>query len=159
MELHDLGGEGLGYGPVSTTIITGTLRAGTAANLGADDNVYYQVNSSLNTAKVAGWYRTMTGVPNGVDTLKVSYTGMNSLACTQTVAIRNWTTGAWVVLDSRSVGPTEVSIANLSPAGTLADYVSGAAGNGDVRVRIRCKTSAGTFYSSGDLMRVDYTTP
>jgi serine protease AprX len=143
--------------PTSTKIVTGTLRGGTAANLGADDNVFYEVNSNNN--RIAGWYGTMTGIPNGVDTLKASYTGMNSLACKQTVAIKRWTTNSWVVLDTRTVGPSEVAISNLSPTGVLADYVSGTAGNGDVQIRIRCKTATGTYYSSGDLMRVDYTTP
>jgi serine protease AprX len=145
--------------PTSTRIVRGTLRGGNAANLGADDNVYYEVNSNNNATRLAAWYGTLTGIPNAIDTLKVSYTGMNSLACKQTVSIKRWTTNSWVVLDTRTVGPAEVSISNLSPIGTLADYVSGTAGNGDVQIKINCKTSTGTFYSSGDLMRVDYTTP
>jgi serine protease AprX len=151
-------GSGTAF-PSSTKVVHGTLRAGTAADLGADDNVFYEVNSNTKPARVATWYGSLMGIPNSVDTLKVSYSGMNSLACSQKVQIRRWTTNSWVVLDTRSVGPSEVSISNLSPGGTLADYVSGTTGNGEVRIQINCKTSTGTFYSSGDLMRVDYTTP
>jgi hypothetical protein len=64
-----------------------------------------------------------------------------------------WTTSSWIQLDSRSVGTSEAGL-TLAPAGTLADYVSGTSGDGEVRVRVRYTTSAGSFYASGDLLTV-----
>jgi hypothetical protein len=91
--------------------------------------------------------------------LKISYKGKNSQSCTQRVSIWRWTTSSWVQLDSRSVGTTEVLIADLVPTGTLADYVSGSSGDGELRVRVRCTRSTGSFFSSGDLMKIVYNRP
>ena len=144
--------------PSSTTISKGSLRSGTAANLGADDDVYYEVNSNTSSTKNAEWYGTITGMPNDLTSLTVRYTGKNSRSCTQRLYIRNWTNGNWVQLDSRSVGTTEVLVEKV-PTGTLADYVSGSSGPGELRLRVQCKTSSGSFFTSGDLMTASYTTP
>jgi excinuclease ABC subunit C len=54
------------------------------------------------------------------------------------------------------VGTSEVS-ATLTVAGTLADYVTGTSGDGDVAVRVRCTRGDSTsFYTSGDLMKIVY---
>ena len=88
--------------------------------------------------------------------MNVTYKDKNSASCDQVVAIYNWTTGYWIQLDKRSVGTTEVEIA-AAPGGTLADYVSGSSGDGDVAVRVRCTRGASVnFYASGDLMRIAY---
>jgi uncharacterized protein YkwD len=138
--------------PGSTTIFTGTLRAGDATRLRADDNAYYQVSSSGGTVS---WYGRVSGVPNTLRSLQVGYRGLNSAACTQTVSIWNWS-GYWVTLDSRSVGTTELEVTAL-PSGTLASYVSGTTGNGDVAVRVRCtRTDSTAFYGSGDVMKIVY---
>lgn len=143
--------------PSSTSIVTGTYGSGSASSLAADDSAYYSVNSTTKGKRTAEWYGTMTAVPNSLTSLWVTYKGKNSLGCTQTVAIWKWTTGAWVVLDSRNVGASDVLIAGLAPAGAPADYVSGSSGAGEFRVRIRCQTSGGSFVSSGNLMKVVYT--
>ncbi len=145
--------------PDATTILTGTLRSGTAADLASDEDSYYEVNSTTKGMRTSAWYGSFTGVTNSLSNLRVSYTGKNSRSCTQTVAIWNWSNSTWVQLDSRTVGTTEVTIANLAPGGTLADYVSGTAGDGELRVRIRCRTSAGSFWSSGDLLQISYERP
>lgn len=44
-----------------------------------------------------------------------------------------------------------------SPTGSLADYVSGTSGAGEVLVRIRATRNSANFYASGDLMRITYT--
>jgi uncharacterized protein YkwD len=143
--------------PSSTTIQNGSLRAGDAARLKADDDSYFQVNSS-STYRRASWYGRFTGVPNSVRTLKATYKGKNSAGCSQTVALRNYRTGSWTIFDSRTSGTSEVEI-SLTPTGTLADYVSGTSGNGDLLLRVRCSRSDSTsFYSSGDLMKLVYET-
>jgi hypothetical protein len=124
----------------------------------ADDNAYYEVNST-SFPRTTAWYGSFTGVSNALTNLRVSYRGKNSRSCTQTVAVWRWTDSRWVELDSRTVGTGEVEIANRAPTGTLANYVSGTTGNGELRVRIRCRTSAGSFFSSGDMMRITFETP
>ncbi len=142
--------------PSSTVIQSGTLRSGSSASLASDNNVYYEVNATLLSSYTASWYGVISGVPNALTSLLVTYAGKNSGSCTQRIDAWRWTTSQWVQLDSRTVGATEVTIANLTPSGALADYVSGVTGNGDVRIRVRCTRTLGGFYSSGDLLRIAY---
>ena len=142
--------------PDTTTIQTGTLRAGLAASLSADDAHFYELNSSN---RVTAWYGSFQGVPNDLASMRITYKGKNSRSCVQTLAVRSWTAGGWVQLDSRNVGATEVLIADLIPPGAPADYVSGESGDGELRVRARCAVTSGSFFASGNLMRVVYTRP
>ena len=137
----------------SVSLYAGTVRSGGAAQLGADDNAYFSTNSTTSGTRVTDWYGLISAT-NALQSLKVSYRGKSSYTCTQTVDVYNWTTGAWTRLNSRSVGTTESQV-DATVTGTLADYVSGAAGDGDVAVRIRCSRS-GSFYTSADLLRITY---
>jgi hypothetical protein len=148
--------------PSSATIQSGSLRTGTAAMLGANDNSYFEVNSTTSGTRTTAWYGTFSGVPNSLTSLKVTYSGRNSLTCTQTLSVWRGTTGTWVEVDYRSVGTTEVSIADRTPSGTLADYVTGTSGDGVLYVRVRCTrsyTSTLNFYASADLLEVVFTKP
>jgi Ca2+-binding RTX toxin-like protein len=145
--------------PNATTLIVGSVTGGSAASLAADDDVYYAVSSNNAGTKAAAWYGSFTEVPNGLANLRLSYTGKNSRACTQTLALYRWTTNSWRVVNTQTVGTTEVAIVDLAPAGTIADYVSGTSGNGELRLRVRCTTTAGTFVTSGDSMRISYDAP
>jgi hypothetical protein len=138
--------------PAAVTIQTGTLRGGDAARLTADDNLYYEVNSTRSGTRATAWYGSFPGVPSDVSGLRVTYKGRNSTSCSQTVAIWSWSSSGWVQLDSRNVGTSEVLI-ERNPTGNLADYVSG---DGELRVRVRC-TKNKNFYARGDLMRIAYT--
>jgi len=139
--------------PSAVVIQTGTLSAGTAASLGADDNTYYQVNSTTSGTRTSSWYGSFTSVPSTLSNLMVTYKGKNSRSCTQVVSIWNWSTSAWVQLVSAAVSTTEVLQGPLSPTGTLANYVSGA---GELRVQVKCSTTSGNFTASGDLMNIEY---
>jgi subtilisin family serine protease len=139
--------------PSGTIVQTGSVRSGTATRLRADDNSYYQVNSTKSGTRTSAWYGSFTGVPNGLRNLSLTYKGKNSRTCAQTLSVWNWTTDSWVQLDSRSVGTSEVRI-DKKP--TEADYVSGGSGDGELRLRVRCTRSSGSFYSSGDLMSIVY---
>jgi subtilisin family serine protease len=145
--------------PDGTTILAGSHRAGTASSLAADDNAYYQVNSTTSGTKTTDWYGRFDGVTNSLSNLRVNYTGKNSRSCTQVIFIWRWTTSSWAQLNSRSVGTSEVAISNLVPSGAAADYVSGTSGDGEVRVRVRCRRSGNSFFTSGDLMRIGYERP
>ena len=144
--------------PGGVTRQSGTLVGGGPAQLGADDNAYYAVASTTRSTYTTSWYGTFSGVSNSLRSLQVTYKGKSSRACTQTVSVWRWTTSTWVQLDSRSVGTTEVQVDRL-PGGTLADYVSGTSGDGQVHVRVRCTSSSASFTASGDLLRITYTKP
>lgn len=145
--------------PDSTTVITGSLRGGTAASLASDDDSFYEVNSNLSSKRTTSWRASFLSVPNGLTDLRITYTGMNSRACTQTIAAWRWTTHKWVVLDSRTVGTTEVVVTDLVPPGSPGDFVSGTSGNGELRMRVLCWTRSGAFFASGDLLRLVYNRP
>ena len=66
--------------------------------------------------------------------------------------------GVWTPLDVRVVGTTEVDIAGLAPAAPLGDFVSGANGNGEVRIQVRCQAGA-NFTARGDLLTMTYEAP
>jgi hypothetical protein len=143
--------------PSSTANITGSKRSGTYANLAADDDVYYQHNSNGSSPKTAAFGVYFTGVPNDLTSLTAHYKGKNSRSCTQTLSIRNFATSAWVQFDSRSVGTAEVLV-EKPPGGGLADYVSGSSGPGELHLRVKCSTSGGSFYTSADLAKINFTT-
>ena len=146
----------VGAAPARTTIQTGSLNGGTASALAADDTAFYRVNSTSSSARSTAWYGTFTAVPSTLRDLKVSYKGSNSRTCTQVVEIYRHTDARWVVLDQRSVGTTQVSLAGIAVGGTPSTYVSGA---GDLHVRVRCSTTGGTFVASGNLLRIGYSKP
>jgi hypothetical protein len=144
----------------AVVVQTGSQRSGTAANLAGSDSSRYQVNSTTSgSARSAAWYGSFTGVTNSLKNLTVSYTGSASINVTQVVEIWDWTKNAWVSLNSRTVGTTDVAISNLMPTGTVANYVSGTSGTGEVRVRIRCTGGSTSFYSSGNLLRIGFDKP
>jgi hypothetical protein len=118
-----------------------------------NDGDYLQVSSY---AGATAWYGRFWPVPNSLQSLTVIYSGLNSLSCQQTLSVWNWSLGAWVVLDSRIVGTSEVRITAIPP-GTLASYVSGTSDEGTVAVRVRCARGDYLSFSSvGDLMEIRY---
>jgi fibronectin type 3 domain-containing protein len=143
--------------PSSVTILTGTLNSGNAASLANDDNNNYQVNSTTTGTRTTAWYATFTNIPNNATSLRITYRGSNSNTCSQDIDIWNWSgAGSWSTMDNnRNVGTTEVTVANLVPSGTIANYISGTTGSGDVRVRVIC-TDNGSFTSRGEFMQLQY---
>jgi hypothetical protein len=143
--------------PAAVVIETGTSRSGGFDNLAANDNAFYEVNSTTSGTRITEWYGSFTGVPTSLTNLKVTYSGRNSRSCTQTVDIWRWTLGgAWIPLDSRSVGTTEVLISNLAPPAPNSAYVSG---SGELRIRIRCTRNNPSFFARGDFMQITYDQP
>jgi subtilisin len=144
--------------PSSLTVQTGSSRSGSLASLASDDNNYFEVNSTTSSTYTTAWYGQFNGVSNSLRSLSVAYAGKNSRSCSQTLSVYRYSTSSWVQLDARSVGTTEVRVAK-TPAGALADYVSGSSGDGSVRARLRCTTTSGRFYASADQLRIDYSKP
>jgi hypothetical protein len=135
---------------------SGALAAGGYARLATNDDSYYAVSSTTRTAFTSAWYARFASVPRELSTLTVLYRGRNTRTCSQSVALWNWATGTWVGLDSRSVGTAEVKVAK-GAGGTLSDYVSGPATDGELRVRVRCTSTSGTFTVRADQLTVTYT--
>jgi uncharacterized repeat protein (TIGR01451 family) len=141
--------------PGTTHLFQGSVRSGGASNLGADDNSYFEVNSS---SGVTYWYGRFYNVPNALQSLQITAIAMASASCSQSLRLWNWTSGYWVSLDTRTVGSAEVPVA-ATVSGTLANYVSGSSGNGDVAVALRCsRTDYASFFTSTDLLKIVYTT-
>jgi hypothetical protein len=144
--------------PESVALVTGKRIRGDAGSLAADDDSYLRVDSARTgrRTRTTAWIGRFTGVPNDLQDLRVNYVGSNSRVCSQVIAIRNWTTGKWIRLDTREVGKTDVVIPDLIPPGAEADFVSNTTGLGDVRIRVRCQRNDGNFVARGDLLRLDY---
>jgi hypothetical protein len=98
----------------------------------------------------------MSGVPNSLTKLEVTYGGKNSQTCNQSIWVHNYSSGAWVKFTTVSVGTTERLIV-VPVTGTLANYVSGSSGDGSVAVRVRCARDSGSFFTSADLLKVTFT--
>jgi alpha-tubulin suppressor-like RCC1 family protein len=137
--------------PASTTVVTGSLAGGSAANLAAADASYFRVSSTTKGTRATAWYGTFNNVATSLSSLTVTYAGLNSAGCTQTIAIYKWSTKKWVTLDSRSVGSSEQLIAGLVPSGALSSYVNA---TGQVRVQVSCSSGKTAFVASGDLMEI-----
>jgi hypothetical protein len=71
------------------------------------------------------------------------------------IAAWRWTDSTWQQLNSSAVANTEATRADLVPAGAPGSYVSP---TGELRVRVRCTTTA-NFFASGEVMRISYTPP
>lgn len=141
--------------PTSTSVLTGTYRAGSAASLASADSSYYQVHSTTASSPFSTfWYGQFTGVPTTLSSLRVAFQGNHGRTCSQTISIYRFTDNTWVNLDTRNVGPSDVLVSNLAPAAPLSNYVSS---TGTVRAAVRCDTTAGTFISSGNLLQLTYT--
>ena len=130
---------------------TGSSAGGSAANLAANDNQYFSVQSPPN--RITTWYGRFTGVPQSATGLSVTYSGGNTVSCSQTVSIYRWSDAVWVQLDARGVG-TE-TLLNLTPPGAASQYVSS---TGELRVQVYCRAPAGvkSYVTQGDLMSITY---
>jgi uncharacterized repeat protein (TIGR01451 family) len=137
--------------PDSTSVLGGAVRAGDYTRLAANDNSFYQLDSAANAVS---WSAHFGGVPNSLRSLRVTYSGSAFPICNQTLSIWNTASSTWTTVDSRWITSGEVLI-NAPAGGTLADYVTGATGLGDVNVRLAC-TYFFAFYSSADLLSIVY---
>jgi thermitase len=134
--------------PTGTSVLTGVATGGSAASLAQDDASYFSVRSG-SFLSAPSWYGRFTGVPATASSIKVTYKGRNSRSCTQTVSIYRWSTATWTELSSRSVGTSDVLLADLAAPAPAGQYVSG----GEVRVRVTCSVFTLSGYStSGNLL-------
>ena len=128
-------GNAASYAPTATTILQGTLSAGTFSNLATNNSVYYVVNSTTTgTTRFTDWYASVTisETPASVTKLTTTYDGKYSRSSrTQSLYLYNWSTTSWTQIDSRSVGTADVTVTNIQTA--PANFISA---TGEVRVRV-----------------------
>jgi hypothetical protein len=134
----------------SVTNLSGIHGSGTVSALSSLNGVFYVVRGAT-----TDWYGQMTGVSNAATSLSFTFAAVTNSSCTQTLRAYNYATGAYATLDTRTLGTSEQTV-TASPAGALADYVSGTSGTGTVRLRATC-TSASSHKHQGDLMSVTWT--
>jgi hypothetical protein len=152
--------------PTSVKLQAGTARSGGFAQLNADDNAYYETNATTTAPVRTDWYGAFTGIPAGATNLTVTYRGKDTASTPpttvgQTMFIWNWTTSAWVSLGpAQTVGAGEVTVTATAP-GSPAAYIGKGASAGQLRVQVVSTRSAGTgtFFTSGDLLKVTYDAP
>jgi subtilase family serine protease len=144
--------------PSSVSITSGSLGSGSAGNLAAADGSFYNVLSTTGRKPVAQWSGVMSGVPNTLSSLSVTFTGKSTAACTQAVAILNTSTGAWKLLDSRAASTGTPGTVTTALAGRLTNFVSGSSGSGNVQLRVTCTGTAGQaqFTDQADLLKVSW---
>lgn len=145
--------------PASVTRLQGALKSGSVTSLRADDNVFYRLYSTTSSTRVTSWLGSFTKVPNTLTDLKITYRGLSGREISQAIDVYRFATATWVSLDVRTISTTEGEVAGLVPPGAATDYVSGATGAGDVRVRVKCRSQVAKFISSGELLRIDYLRP
>jgi hypothetical protein len=137
-------------------IYSGSLVAGDATRLHADDDSFYQVASATSGTRLTSWYGRLAGVSNALTQVTITYRGSHSAPCTQGIYLWNWLNGYWVRFSSASGGPTETE-SSFTVTGAVATYVSGTSGIGEVAVRVHCtRSDAVGFSTRGDLMRVTF---
>ena len=138
--------------PGSVSNITGSYRAGSVAGLAAaGDGQRYDVSSTGGSAPTAGWQGNFSGVASNPVNATITYRGLASRSCSQTVSVLSGTT--WVTLGTRTTSSDATATYNIANA---AQYVSG----GQLAIRVQCKGSRNkSFYISGDLLELTYDTP
>ncbi|MDQ3821875.1 MAG: S8 family serine peptidase [Actinomycetota bacterium] len=142
--------------PSSFTITAGSLKGGSAASLASDDDQNLLVGSTTSGTRVSDWYGRIAAVGNALKSLKVNVRSRSTASCEQRVFVYDWTYGVWTRIDNRTVGTSEIGI-SVPVGGTLANYVSGSSGDGEVAVRIRCaRGDYVSFTSSADLMSITF---
>jgi hypothetical protein len=136
--------------PSATVIESSSWRSGSVSSLHADDNVFFDVNSTASWTRTSSWYARFTGIARDLQSLRVTYRGRSSASCSQTVAVWRWSTASWVTVDTRTIGWTEVLV-DRTLTGALSDLVSS---TDEARVRVRCTSGTQAFYAGGDLLRL-----
>ncbi len=144
------------YVPTSTTILQGALNSGTFSNLASNNASYYVVNSTTSGTRKTDWYGSVTisQTPAAVSKLTTTYDGKNSANKTQVLYLYNWSTAAWVQIDSRSVSSTDVTVTNVQSS--PSNYISS---TGVIRLRVYSSGGTKNYTASGDWIQFAVETP
>ena len=137
------------YSPTTTTILAGTLSAGTYGNLATNNSTYYVVNSTKSGTRSTDWFAStkISQVPSSVSKLTINYDGKNSASKSQVLYLYNWTTAIWVQIDARTVSTTDVLITNVQ--NSPMNFIST---SGEIRLRVFSSGGTKNYTASGDWM-------
>ncbi len=122
------------YKPTLTVVSKGT-GGGNYLNLAADDNSFYSVNAMQSGSLFyTDWYAktVISEAPSTVSKLVLTFNGHYTSPQPQTLYVYNFTTSAWDLINSQTVGTTEQTI-TVPLTANLASYVSG---TGEIRLRM-----------------------
>jgi len=138
------------YAPTSITLTKGTIASGSVSNLAANDASYLVINAAKSANKYyTDWYSSVSiaEAPGSVTKLTITYDGKLSSTQTQSLHIWNWSTSAWVQIDSRSVGTSDVTVtwSTTSPA----NYISA---SGEIWLREYVGGAKASFSCSADFV-------
>lgn len=135
----------------SVVVAQGTITAGSAVSLAADDNTKMTVTSvKTGTNYWTDWYGEAT-LAHPPTSLTINYNGSFSVSRTQTLHVWNWSTSAWNQVNSATVSTTDVT--KTWTTTTPANYVSPA---GLVRCRVLGNTRTSSYTCRADLMSFGY---
>jgi hypothetical protein len=137
--------------PSAITLLKGSITVGDVTRLAADDASRVSIAAGIESKKyVTDWYGSVTLAHPPLN-LGITYDGNYTVSRTQTLHLWNWSTSAWVQIDSYSVGTSDVTRtwSTTSPA----NYVSASR---EVRLRVRSNTRSGSFTCRGDYMAFSY---
>ncbi len=135
----------------SMTMIKGSITAGDVTRLAADDAVRVSVSAGVTGGKyLTDWYGSVTLAHPPLN-LNVTYDGNYTVSRTQTLYLWNWTTSAWVQVNSGTVSTTDATTtwSTTSPGA----YVSATR---EVRLRVATNTRNSSFTCRGDYMAFNY---
>ena len=135
------------YVPSSTTILFGSANSGAFGNLSTNNSSYYVVNSTTTSTRKTDWYGSVkiTQPASSVSKLTINYDGKNSASKTQVLYLYNWSTLAWVQIDSRTVSITDITVTYTSTS--PANYISS---SGEIRLRVYSSGGNSNYTCSGD---------
>jgi hypothetical protein len=141
--------------PTSAAVLSGSVQSGTYSSLASDNSSYYVVRSTTSGTRTCSWYgsTTISQSSSSVSSLTVTYNGKNSASKTQYLYLYNFSTSAWVQIDSRTVSTTDVTVTYTTSS--PANYISSA---GVIRLRVYSSAGSSTYTSSGDYMQFAVTT-
>jgi hypothetical protein len=134
------------------TMLKGSITTGDVSRLAADDASRVSVSAGVESGNyVTDWYGSVTLAHPPLN-LTVTYDGNYTVSRTQYLYLWNWSTSAWVQVDSYTVSTSDVT-RTYTPA-SFASYVSASR---EVRLRVRGSTrAAGSYTCRGDFMSFAY---
>jgi beta-lactamase superfamily II metal-dependent hydrolase len=137
--------------PSSLTMLKGSLATGDVTRLAVSDDSRIGVSAGVSAGNYyTDWYASVFLAHPPLN-LTVTYEGSFTVSRTQTLYVWNWSTSAWVQVNSATVSTTDVT--KTWSTGSPASYVGPSR---EVRFRVKGDNRASTYTSRGDYMAFDY---
>jgi hypothetical protein len=137
--------------PTALTMLKGSLATGDVTRLQVSDDSRIGVSAGTSSGSYwTDWYAS-TLLAHPPLNLTVTYEGSFTISRTQTLYAWNFSTSAWVQVNSATVSTTDVTKTwtTTSPAAYVGP-------SREVRFRVLGSTNTGTYTSRGDFLKVEY---